>query len=192
MSPQITERCEKAELACAFVLDALSASEARDIQAHISGCPACRQELARLRPAVERFVFWPTDLLRSPSSLQARLALRIAEETGAAPVLPPARQWSEPEWEEVAPGIQCKLLARDTERQRISMLVRLAAGARYPAHRHDGPEELHLLAGELWIDDRKLMPGDYSYGAPGDADDHVWSESGCTCLLVTSTKDVLR
>ena len=26
----------------------------------------------------------------------------------------------------------------------------------------------------------------------GTGDDRVWSETGCTCLLVTSTKDVLR
>jgi anti-sigma factor ChrR (cupin superfamily) len=72
------------------------------------------------------------------------------------------------------------------------MLVRLAPGARYPAHTHAGVEELHLLDGELWIDKRKLFPGDYSYGAPGAADERVWSETGCTCLLITSTKDVLR
>ena len=42
---------------------------------------------------------------------------------------------------------------------RISMLVRLARGANYPAHSHAGVEELHLLDGELWIDDHKLFPG---------------------------------
>jgi len=84
-------------------------------------------------------------------------------------VLPAARQWSEPEWEQVAPGIECKLLATDTERHRVSMLVRLAPGASYPAHTHAGVEELHLLNGELWIDERKLVPGDYNYGAPAVA-----------------------
>src|SRR5260370_31805251 len=46
--------------------------------------------------------------------------------------------------------------------------------------------ELHLLDGELWIDERKLGPGDYNYGAPGAGDDRVWSETGCTCVLVRS------
>jgi anti-sigma factor ChrR (cupin superfamily) len=140
---------------------------------------------------VDRFVSWPTDLLRPTTSLQARLALRIAEETGQPPVLPPAPRWSEPQWEQVAPGIDCKLLATDAERQRVSMLVRLAPGTRYPAHIHAGREELHLLDGELWIDTRKLVPGDYYQAAPGTGDDRVWSETGCTCLLVTSTDDVL-
>ena len=57
---------------------------------------------------------------------------------------------------------------------------------------HAGVEELHLLDGELWIDERKLVPGDYNYGAPGTGDQRVWSETGCTCVLVTSTKDILR
>src|SRR4029077_17615651 len=99
---------------------------------------------------------------------------------------------AEPEWEQGAPGIECKLLATDAERHRVSMLVRLAPGASYPAHTHAGVEELHLLDGELWIDERKLVPGDYNYGAPAASDERVWSETGCTCVLVTSTKDVLR
>jgi len=148
--------------------------------------------LESLRPVVNRFVSWPTDVLRPATSLQARLALRIAEETGTPPVLPSAPRWSEPEWEQVAPGIECKLLATDTERHRVSMLVRLAPGASYPGHTHAGVEELHLLEGELWIDERKLFPGDYNYGAPGTGDERVSSETGCTCVLVTSIKDVLH
>jgi anti-sigma factor ChrR (cupin superfamily) len=162
------------------------------IQAHIASCRDCQRELESLRAVVNGFVSWPTDVLRPPTSLQARLAIRIAEETGKQPVLPPEPEWSEPEWEQVAPGIECKVLATDAERHRVSMLVRLAPGASYPAHTHAGAEELHLLDGELWIDERKLFPGDYNYGAPGADDERVWSETGCTCLLVTSTKDGLR
>jgi len=186
------ERCKHSEAICAYAAQALAASEVAAAEAHIASCPDCQRELESLRPVVDRFVSWPTDVLRPTTSLQTRLALRIAEETGKPPVPPPARQWSEPEWEQVAPGIECKLLATDTQRHRVSMLVRLAPGARYPAHTHAGVEELHLLNGELWIDARKLFPGDYNYGAPGESDERVWSETGCTCVLVTSTKDTLR
>src|SRR5947208_1436107 len=191
-----SNRCETAELACAYALQALPAGEVPAIEAHLASCPHCHREVASLRPIIDRFVSWPTDVLRPTTSLQARLARRIAEQTGKPPVLPPARQgeqtWSEPEWEQVAPGIECKLLATDTDRHRVSMLVRLAPGASYPAHTHAGVEELHLLDGELWIDEKKLFPGDYNYGAPGAGDERVWSETGCTCVLVTSIKDVLR
>jgi len=184
--------CEQSEVTCAYAAQALAPSEVAAAEAHIAACADCRRELDSLRPVVDRLVSWPTDVLRPTTALQTRLALRIAEETGKQPVLPPARQWSEPEWEQVAPGIECKLLASDTENHRVSMLVRLAPGARYPAHTHAGVEELHLLDGELWINERKLVPGGYNYGAPGALDERVWSETGCTCVLITSTKDTLR
>ncbi len=191
MSTFETNRCPQSELTCAYAAEALAAGEAAAAEAHIAACARCRQELESLRAVVDRFVAWPADVLRPTTALQGRLALRIAAE-GKQPVPPPARQWSEPEWEPVAPGIECKLLATDAERHRVSMLVRLASGASYPAHTHADVEELHLLDGELWIDERKLAPGDYNYGAPGAIDHRVWSETGCTCVLITSTKDVLR
>lgn len=185
-------RCEQAELTAAYAAQALTASEAAAAEAHIASCASCQCELQMLRPVINAFVSWPTDVLRPTASLQRRLALRIAEETGKQAVLPPTRQWSEPEWEQVAPGIECKLLSTDTERHMVSMLVRLAPGASYPPHTHAAVEELHLLDGELWIDDRKLFPGDYNRGEPGAGDQRVFSETGCTCVLVTSTKDTLR
>ncbi len=132
----------------------------------------------------------PEGVLTPSASLQKRLARRLAAETGRE-VAPPAAQWSEPEWEEVAAGILCKLLANDEQRHRVSMLVRLLPNVEYPAHRHAGLEELHLLDGELWIDERKLQPGDYNRAEAFTGDKRVWSETGCTCVLITSTRDVL-
>ena len=186
-------RCGHSQTTCAYAAQALAASEVAAAETHIALCPDCRRELDNIRLVVNRFVSWPTDVLRPiTTSLQARLALRIAEETGKPPVLPPARRWAEPEWEKVAPGIECKLLATDTERHRVSMLVRLVPSASYPAHTHADAEELHLLDGELWIDQRRLVPGDYYEAAPGTMDEQVRSETGCTCVLVTSTLDVLH
>ncbi|HEX9432738.1 MAG TPA: cupin domain-containing protein [Burkholderiales bacterium] len=186
------KHCDQAELVSAYALHALPSSDVAAVESHLSSCPQCRRELDMLQPIVDSFVSWPTDVLRPAASLQERLARRIAAETGGEPVLPAARSWSEPEWEEVAPGISCKLLASDAEKHRISMLVRLAPGGEYPPHTHAGVEELHLLDGELWIDDRKLYPGDYNRAEPGTGDKRVWSETGCTCVLITSTKDLLR
>jgi len=192
MSTSEKSRCGQSEVTSAFAAQALPASEIAAAKAHIESCPDCLREMESLRPVIDGLVAWPVDVLRPVVSLQERLARRLAEETGKPPVLPPASQWSEPDWEQVAPGIECKLLATDTERHRVSMLVRLAPDASYPPHTHAGVEELHLLDGELWIDERKLFPGDYNYGPPGTGDKRVWSETGCTCVLITSTQDVLR
>jgi len=48
-----------------------------------------------------------------------------------------------------------------------------------------------LLDGELLVDDKKLYPGDYLRSEPGTMDRRVWSETGCTCVLLTSFRDVI-
>jgi anti-sigma factor ChrR (cupin superfamily) len=178
-------RCDRAELACAYAIGALPTAEASAVETHIASCPHCRRELEALRPLINAFVAWPADVLRPAASMQQRLARRLAQDTGGEPVPPPARQWR-------APGISCKLLATDSANHRVSMLVRLVPGGEYPPHTHAGVEELHLLDGELWIDERKLYPGDYNRADPGTGDKRVWSETGCTCVLITSTRDILR
>lgn len=184
--------CRQTEQLFAYAVQALPPHQAVAMEAHVAECPDCRQELDSLRPVVESFVAWPTDVLRPSTALWSRLAERIATEGGAGPDVPAAPPWLEPEWEEVAPGITCKLLATNTEQDRVSMLVRLAPGVAYPPHRHAGTEELHLLEGELFIEDRKLLPGDYNRGEAGASDQFVWTETGCTCVLITSTRDVLQ
>jgi anti-sigma factor ChrR (cupin superfamily) len=186
------DRCEFAEVTFSYALQSLPAGDMSAMNAHVATCSECQQTLASLKPMLQHLVCWSTDVLRPPTDLRPRLAARIAGEPGTVAWRAPQRPWREPDWEAVAPGIECKLLSTDSERHRVSMLVRLAPGARYPAHTHAGVEELHLLDGELWIDGRKLVPGDYNYGAPGAGDELVWSATGCTCVLITSTRDVLR
>lgn len=174
-----------------YAVRALSRAETADIEAHLSTCPDCRREMSTLRPVIDTFASWPVDVLRPPEALWERVVHRIADEAGAKPMLARKEPSTDPPWESVAPGIACKVLATDSERHRISMLVRLEPGAEYPPHAHAGVEELHLLYGELWVDDRKLSPGDYRRAEAGTSDRRVWSATGCTCVLITSTRDAL-
>ena len=183
--------CAQAELVGALAIGALPENEISAIEAHIAICAACREDYESLRAVAATFGAWPADELQPPSSLWDRLAQRISKQDGTRMPSGAAPHLEEPEWEEVAPGISCKLLATDWVRQRVSMLVRLAPGTEYPPHTHAGVEELHLLDGELFIDDRKLFPGDYNRAEPGTSDRRVWSETGCTCVLMTSTDDLL-
>jgi hypothetical protein len=183
---------DHADLVSMYALQALPASEVALVQERIATCSKCRQEMETLRPIVESLSAWPADVLRPSPSLWERLAGRIAAEKGEQPLLSsPPQRWAEPEWKEAAPGISVKVLATDTHENRVSMLVRLAPGAEYPGHQHGGLEELHLLHGELMIDDRKLYPGDYNRAEAGSVDRRVWSETGCTCVLVTSYHDII-
>lgn len=186
-------KCDQVEQVALHALGALTPEEARELQAHLTTCPVCREELESLHPVVESFASWPVDVLRPCATLWDRLAERIGVESGNAeiPRAPTPAERLPAEWEEVGPGISCKLLTMDTATARVSMLVRLAPGAAYPPHTHDGTEELHLLAGQLWINDRMLNPGDYNRAEAGSKDQRVWSATGCTCLLSTSLRDVL-
>jgi quercetin dioxygenase-like cupin family protein len=179
------------EMASLYALQVLPASEIPLFEAHLANCEECLREIETLRPIIRSFVSWPTDVLRPSTSLWKRLAQRISVESGTEPVLPPARQPAKTEWEEVAEGISCKLLAVDAETSRVTMLVRLAPGTDYPPHRHADIEELHLLHGELMIDDKKLHAGDFIRAEAGSVDHRVWSETGCMCVLITSTKDAI-
>jgi hypothetical protein len=185
------DRCDQVELVSAYVLKALPLSEAQAVEAHIATCAECEQELKGLEPVISSFSAWPIDVLRPSTSIWNRLLERIDSAASRKPQPATQRAWLDPDWEQVAPGISCKLLATDTEHDRVTMLVRLAPSVEYPPHTHAGAEELHLLQGELWIDDRKLYAGDYYRAEPGSKDKRVWSETGCTCLLITSPSDVL-
>lgn len=174
-----------------YALQALPASEVPAVEAHLAVCGDCRRDLEALRPIVEAFVAWPTDELRPSGALWERLARRIATETGGEPLAAAPQRWAEAEWNAVAPGISCKLLAADARTRRVSMLVRLAPGTDYPPHRHRGIEELYMLDGVLIVDDERFHPGDYRRGEADAVDHHIWSETGCTCVLLTSSDDVI-
>ena len=185
-------RCSRADEVCLYALTALSPDETRDLESHLGSCEACREHLASLRPVVDSLAAWPATAVPGHSiSLWDQLVTRIAAEPRGNAPYPSAAGWVEPEWEDVAPGIMCKILSSDLQRDCVSMLVRLAPGTEYPPHQHAATEELYLLDGELWIDDRKLSPGDYNSAVANTADKRVWSETGCTCLLITSPSDLI-
>ena len=182
---------EHLDLVFLLALQALPARETASVEAQISSCEDCRQEIETLLPIVQSFVGWSTDVLRPAESLWGRLAQRIAGETAMPPFVPPLEAPVKPEWEEAAPGIHVKILATNSGNDSVSMLVRLDPGTDYPGHTHAGIEELHLLHGILKVNAKTLYPGDFIHSEAGSIDHRVWSETGCTCFLVTSTKDTL-
>ncbi len=191
--PESATSCIQTELVTALALGALPAQEVAAIKAHLTVCVACRTEYDSLQAVIDVLPAWPADTLEPDSSLWDRLASRIEDRATAGGVTSSSGfLGDDPEWKDVAPGLSCKILSIDSAESRITMLVRLAPGTDYPPHTHCGVEELHLLDGELWIDDRKLRAGDYNRAEPGTTDLRVWSETGCTCILITSLHDRLR
>lgn len=191
------QRCERRDLVASYALAALERSETELMKAHLPTCAECQQEYQALSAVTNTLSAWRYQTLPPLASSWNRLAERVSTQpqkqaVALSPTTPaPFKDWAEPRWKEVAPGISCKLFSTDRDTDRVSMLVRLAPNTAYPPHRHAGVEELYLLEGELWIENRKLEPGDYNRAEAGSSDQRVWSEIGCMCLLITSPSDQL-
>ncbi|MGH8166210.1 MAG: zf-HC2 domain-containing protein, partial [Woeseiaceae bacterium] len=95
-SPRDKNGCDRTDLLFEYALQTLPSSEVAVLEAHISACSHCRQEMETLRPIVDAFVSWPIDVLRPSASLWGRLAQRIAAETGEEAVSPANEPWAEP------------------------------------------------------------------------------------------------
>jgi anti-sigma factor ChrR (cupin superfamily) len=80
----------------------------------------------------------------------------------------------------------------DSARDRMTCLVRMAAGTAYPRHIHAGPEECLVLEGELRVGDEMLRAGDYQRAAPGSHHPVQSTDRGCLLLIVSSLSDELE
>ncbi len=183
--------CVHSDLVELFAIGALSPAQEAEFTAHLDDCNSCRREIKSLEPVVKSFAAWPGCEIAPRDSVWSRVANNIGLPESDARPLASLPELLSAGWEQPAPGIFCKILSTDDDAGRVSMLVRLEPGVAYPSHRHVGFEELHLLDGELWIDDRMLVAGDFNRAEPGTKDDRVWSARGCTCVLTTSLADIL-
>ena len=173
-------------LALADAIGALDPDERRDLEARLAALPpSVRAEVA---PCTTRA--W-----RSRRARAARSRLQ-GFGTRCSPGLPRRSHHTitstDGEWVETAvPGVRMKILAIDRARDRVTMLLRGEPGARYPAHRHSGPEECYVISGSLTIEGRVLRAGDFHH-AEGDSDHgEAWTDEGMEVLLVAAASDYL-
>ncbi|MBC8046347.1 MAG: DUF4863 family protein [Fimbriimonadaceae bacterium] len=81
-------------------------------------------------------------------------------------------------------GIFVKVLRFDEQTKRSpTILLKFAAGAKYPYHNHPGGEEVFVLEGDAIFEGQKLSAGDYLY-TPPDFKHEVTTENGCVMLFI--------
>ena len=83
---------------------------------------------------------------------------------------------------EEAPGVSFKTLKTHRPGTGISLLLRFAPGAAYPAHRHPAGEEYHVLKGELIDGGRAYGVGTFVWHPPGSVH-RPRSENGAVVLV---------
>lgn len=113
--------------------------------------------------------------------------------------LPPEGRWigqsfyvdaSRSDWQATeAPGFWTKPLYDNAERGEHTSLMRVDAGAYFPPHAHHGEwEQIFVLEGSFYDDDRLLRAGDFACRRPG-ALHAAGSEDGAVVLLLYTRND---
>lgn len=200
------------ELAALYAAGALTPAETAEFEQHLAaGCDRCRSELQALSPVIEHLASGSPDVIPE-AEVKRRIMCLI---TGDAASLTPApspnpqvwKEWSgddrapgwfikrhsEEDWQPIGiPGIHVRRLFLDPERNQITMLVRMAPGAEYPRHIHDGPEECLVLEGDLYAGDTVFRKGDYQRMSPGSRHAVQGTRHGCLLLIVSSLSDELE
>jgi len=113
----------------------------------------------------------------------ARLRARIMERVHMASLPDPhlTVRAQERRWHNVSPGVEIKLLRRETDE--ATYLLRLAAGMRLPAHNHADDEECLVLEGDVWLGNTHAFVGDYHLARRGVPHGEIHTETGCLLFL---------
>jgi quercetin dioxygenase-like cupin family protein len=172
-------------LALADAIGALDPDERRPRSARGRPAASLRAEVASLYDASVEIAASASGASPSPTVREALLA-RVAAPSHHTITA------ADGEWVETpVPGVRMKILAIDRTRNRVTMLLRGEPGARYPAHRHSGPEECFVISGSLFVEGRVLRPGDFHYAEGNSDHGELWTDDGVEVLLVAAASDYL-
>lgn len=187
-------------LTALHALGLLEATEWADLRARLEQDPAARTELARFfevagalalqlpkaRPSAgvrERIL----DKIRQRPQLNGKNSPGEAASPG--PTYVPSEGihfvMADAPWlPSPLPNSRFKLLSAGPHQDYIVLLIELGPGARYPEHRHEGPEEMLVLSGDLQSEGRSLGPGEFLHAEPGSHHHELSSINGCRALMV--------
>ena len=209
------KNCPHADLATLFVIGDLDSRAASDFDAHRRQCETCCREVEYQSAAYDDVVRGIE--LDAPPELANTLRQRITR-PGGSPILSvlsaataksggthshddaadsssyyilrQTREEAVDGWEatDVA-GVRVRKLLVQEEEGRMTCLVRMEPGARYPAHVHAGHEECFVLEGDLRTDSSTMYAGDYEHAPQGSRHGIQDTEGGCLLLIHTSLYD---
>lgn len=204
-----------AELAALYVTGAMTEAERGHFESHLAaGCSQCDAEImqlcapaAALAATIEPIEPEPAtrekllrriasdDRTSSEQGPEHRTDHLHAERGATAPWRPmqpdPASQLyllrsDEGTWEQIpVEGVSVRMLYVDRQRRQFTALVRMAPGAIYPEHTHQGAEECLVLEGDLRIGDLVLRERDFQRTPPGFRQGVQSTDNGCLLLVTT-------
>lgn len=196
------------QLAAAYALGVLDEADRAAFEAHLQmGCSQCQSELEALNLVVGELGL-AVPPMQPPAHLRDRLMQRIEHHQTKSwtssgrqiwkewKAVPTTGRWevraNEGQWLETGyPGVLAKNLFVDERRQAVTMLIQMAPGSRYPAHRHDDTEICYVIQGDVHFGERAYQTGDYLHNMPDSIDEEVWTTNGCLLFIISSQNDQL-
>ena len=203
MSPHDILEDDDRERAALHAMGALEPDAMVLYDAHLEICPLCRAEVASHRGTVEALGRAAMSATPAPSVKERLMnAVRGGEDAAAIQTW---KRWApsatgEPmvivrgggAWEATGvDGVLVRRLFVDADNDRLTMLVRMAPGTEYPAHRHGGIEECYVLEGDLYGPDFEMRGGDYQRLEGGSVHGVQGTRGGCLLFIVSSMNDEL-
>jgi len=88
-------------------------------------------------------------------------------------------------------GISVRRLHVDPSQDTVTMLIKMAPGTSYPAHRHGGAEHCYVIEGDICVEDRGeiLRAGDYQVAPAGSTHGVQSTKAGCVLFIISSRRD---
>jgi anti-sigma factor ChrR (cupin superfamily) len=180
------------ERAALYALGMLSEEEADAFEAELAGGDAQAQSEVDAFRAVVGDLAHAAPPQAPPAALRERVLARLAaddapafERDGLSFVRSERLGWQPGS----VAGVDVKPLAIDAARHRRTVLVRMAPGTTYPAHRHGDLEEIYLLEGDYLVAGVLMHAGDYCRAEAGTVHETSRTVSGCVLLVTASLRD---
>lgn len=176
------------DLAALFVLGELSPSEEQEFESHLgSGCSVCAAEVRAFGSVMADLALACTPITPETEWKLQPDAAPVREDLGAGVLVVHSAGLP---WQETGiAGIRMRMLHRDGDRARFTVLVQMDPGSAFPSHRHTEVEELYMLQGDIQVAGQRFGAGDYCRAEAGSLHGIHTTQRGCLFLAVASTKD---
>lgn len=122
--------------------------------------------------------------------LRARLMERLRNEPRLNPAaFVPAGATG---WKSSFPGIEFKLLYKEPKTGFLTMLVRMQAGAMYPAHHHFDNEQCLVIEGDIRWGEYVYRKGDFVVTGEGTTHPSLTSDEGNVLLIISRHNEFVK
>lgn len=181
--------CGEAGNALLYSLGLLDNAESQSFERHLPTCTSCEVEVRQSGDmAMALALAEAIPLSAPPPTLRDRVLREAMLPRGvAALVRGSALKWLATPFE----GVFTAKLYADSIRGERASLLRVAPGAKYPAHRHSQVEHCYVLQGDVVYNDHTLYAGDYEAVPAGTDHSPITTNTGCLLFLIHNKNDAV-